>query len=56
MGTCALDGVTGVDNAVNVTANSVVHLGFLPYFFASLGIKKNTLLLKLWVTKLLLLE
>ena len=28
---------------------SVSHLGFLPYFVASLGIKRNTMLSEVWV-------
>ena len=55
-GTCALVGVTGVASAVNVRESSMIHLGFVPYFLASLGINKNTLLLELWVTNLLLLD
>ena len=39
-GTCALVGVTGVASVVNVRESSVIHLGSLPYFGASLGIKK----------------
>jgi len=43
-GTCALVGVTGVASAVNMRESSAIHLGFLPYFVASLGINKNTML------------
>ena len=47
-GTCALVGVMGVASAVNLRESSTIHLGFLPYFVASLGINKNTFLLELW--------
>ena len=46
---CVLVGVTGVASAVNVRESSAIHLGVLPYFVASLGIKKNTLLPEMWV-------
>ena len=39
-GTRALVGVMGVASAVNVRESSAIHLGFLPYYVASLGIKK----------------